>query len=166
MSRLNNSRHELFALGVASGMPASRAYQRAGYVARNNAAEVCGSRLLRNVQVTARVEELLREVAKEISITKARLTWMLLEDRELAHQRGQAAAAAAITARVAGLYGFSFDPADNDEVSAPPGRPEPKQINFRELNEIFSSVPVHPQAADHVGDALHPQAAEHVGDEL
>ena len=67
MSRLHNSRHELFALGVASGMPASRAYQRAGYAARNNAAEVNASRLLRKAQVTARVEELLREVAKEIS---------------------------------------------------------------------------------------------------
>jgi len=74
-------------------------------------------------------------------------------------QRGQAAAAAAITARVAGLYGISFDPSKNDKVSDPaPNRPEPKQINFRELNEIFGRLPVRPQAPEHVGDALHPQA--------
>ena len=34
MTRLPNTRHERFALGVASGVPASRAYRAAGYSAR------------------------------------------------------------------------------------------------------------------------------------
>ena len=46
----------------------------------------------------------------------------------------------------------AFDARDRpqpDKVSAPAQRrPEPKPINFRELNEIFNRLPVHPQAAD------------------
>ena len=140
-------------------MPGSRAYQLAGYSARGNSAEVNASRLLRKAQVRARIEQLLGEAAQHFLITKGALTAMLLQDRALAHRKGQALAAATITVRLGQLRGFAFDPSKDDKVSAPPSRPEPKPINFRELNEIFSRLPVHPQAAEHVGDALHPQAA-------
>ena len=63
-------------------------------------------------------------------MTKARLTWMLLEDRRVAHERGQAAAAGAITERLGRLYGFSFDPARftywwQDPLNRPPLRGAP-----------------------------------------
>jgi hypothetical protein len=42
------------------------------------------SRLLRKAQVRDRVDQLMAEAAKEFSVTKALLTWMLLEDRRVA----------------------------------------------------------------------------------
>ncbi len=93
MARLDNTRHERFAAGVTGGSPASRAYIAAGFTAKGNAAEVGASRLLRDAKVKARIDELLAGSAKEMSISKERLTQMLLEDRHIAHQRGQAAAA-------------------------------------------------------------------------
>ena len=85
-----NTRHELFALAVASGMPASQAYQAAGYSARGDSAKVNASRLLRKAQVRDRVDQLMAEAAKEFPVTKALLTRMLLEDRRVALERGQA----------------------------------------------------------------------------
>ncbi|MBA3890780.1 MAG: terminase small subunit [Gemmatimonadaceae bacterium] len=55
---LANIRHERFAQAIARGRAASTAYIEAGYAARGRSAEVASSRLLRNVEVAARLEEL------------------------------------------------------------------------------------------------------------
>jgi len=133
--RLDNSRHELFCQRVAAGMPASRAYAAAGYSARGNAAESSASRLLRRDKVKARIGELLQSSAKEIRIDKERLTGMLLEDRALAHQKGQAAAALAITVQIGKLHGFRFDGTDVDSVAA--SQPRTKEIDFKAANARF-----------------------------
>ena len=61
----------------------------------------------------------MAKAAQEFSVTKALLTWMLLEDRRVAHERGQAAAAGAITERLGKLHGFAFDPSKNDKFRLP-----------------------------------------------
>lgn len=55
---LRNIRHERFAQGIAQGKTVTDAYIHAGYAARGRSAEVAGSRLLRNVEVAARLGEL------------------------------------------------------------------------------------------------------------
>ena len=135
--RLPNTRHEIFSQRVASGAPASRAYAAAGYTARGNSAEANASRLLRDAKVRARVAELLDESAKEFSITKALLTLMLLEDRRVAHERGQAAAAGAITERLGKLHGFSFDPNKDGGPAAAPMKADEHMIDFKAANERY-----------------------------
>ena len=86
----------------------------------------------------ARIDELLGKSAKEISITKAHLTWMLLEDRRVAHEKGQAAAAGAITERLGKLHGFGFDPAKQGDSPAPPNPHwNAEVIDFRAANERY-----------------------------
>lgn len=46
-----NPRQERFVTLVASGLPAGRAYEQAGYQARGNAADVGASKLVRNPKV-------------------------------------------------------------------------------------------------------------------
>jgi phage terminase small subunit len=64
---LDNAKHELFAQGVASGLSATEAYTRAGYDGDRTAA----SRLSSNVNVKARIEELLGNAAEQVEITQA-----------------------------------------------------------------------------------------------
>lgn len=58
MPVLKNARHEKFAQNVAKGKSATEAYKLAGFNARAKSAEAAASRLLGNVKVHARVEEL------------------------------------------------------------------------------------------------------------
>lgn len=57
MPKLPNPRHERFAFGVASGLSATKAYEEAGYPVTNSSAKAA-SRLSKNVEVAARIEEL------------------------------------------------------------------------------------------------------------
>lgn len=66
---LQNTRHERFTQALAQGMPASRAYIEAGYLARGNSAEVNAARLLRNAQVAQRLDELKQEAADRAIVT-------------------------------------------------------------------------------------------------
>lgn len=68
---LTNHRHELFAQGIAKGLPASQAYIQAGYKARGNAAESSASKLLRNPKVSQRIAEIADEL-KANAIADAR----------------------------------------------------------------------------------------------
>lgn len=72
MPVLKNARHEKFAQNVAKGKSATEAYKLAGFNARSKSAEAAASRLLGNVKVHARVEELKAAGAEraEISIEK------------------------------------------------------------------------------------------------
>lgn len=67
---LRNIRHERFAQGIAQGKTVTDAYVQAGYAARGRSAEVAGSRLLRNVEVSRRLDELAAEL-KTASIAGA-----------------------------------------------------------------------------------------------
>jgi phage terminase small subunit len=71
---------------------ATAAYKRAGYAARGNAAEVNASRLLRDAQVSAAVEEARAEVARKLQISAERVVaeaWHILtaDTRELVEYR-------------------------------------------------------------------------------
>lgn len=68
MSALKNARHEAFAQALAKGQPASEAYVTAGYKSSRSAA----SRLSTNVNVEARVRELVRVGAEKATIDIAR----------------------------------------------------------------------------------------------
>jgi hypothetical protein len=50
------------------------------------------------------------KVADELEITRESLTALLMEDRRLAHERGQGAAAGQISKTIGQLHGFAFDP--------------------------------------------------------
>ena len=76
MTVLKNSKHEQFALSVAKGVSASRAYVSAGYSATG--ATASASRLLTNAKVCTRVRELQETlsagtIALEISSRNARV---------------------------------------------------------------------------------------------
>ena len=70
MPALKNSRQERFALGLVSGLPASRAYEDAGY----KPSDANASRLTRNDRVRARVAELQQQAAAKVVVDKA---WVL-----------------------------------------------------------------------------------------
>lgn len=71
---LKNARHERFAQEYLVDLNATQAYARAGYSAKGNAAETSAARLLRHVQVSARVTELQAERAER---TKIDADWVL-----------------------------------------------------------------------------------------
>jgi hypothetical protein len=76
MAVLDNSKHEHFALLVAKGVSASKAYTSAGYSAKGSAPSA--SRLLTNAKVCARIRELQETlsagtIALEISSRNARV---------------------------------------------------------------------------------------------
>lgn len=70
MSKLKNVRHEKYCQNISLGMSQTESYIKAGYIARGNSAEVLSSKLLRNVKVANRIEELRQETQKEFKLTK------------------------------------------------------------------------------------------------
>src|SRR4051794_7016504 len=69
MPALKNIRHDRFAQKVAEGESSKSAYIEAGFRARDHAAEVEASKLLRKPDVASRVEELRGEAARRNEIT-------------------------------------------------------------------------------------------------
>lgn len=112
MPVLPNAKHERFAQGLAKGKSQSEAYEAAGYKPDSGAA----SRLSGNVSVTARLAELLERGAKRAEITVDSLTDMLKEDRALARELGQAAAAVSAVDKLGKLHGLMVD---RKEIGAP-----------------------------------------------
>ncbi len=86
---LANPRHERFVQNVIEGMPASRAYVAAGFKARGNSAETAAGRLLRNVQISARLSELRSRQASRHDVTIDKIAAQLDEDRALAQRLGR-----------------------------------------------------------------------------
>ena len=84
MGTLANSRHERFAQLLAEGLPASRAYEAAGY--KPNDANA--SRLTGNDKVQARVAEILAAAAVRTEITVAGITDRLMGIADLAERTG------------------------------------------------------------------------------
>ena len=71
---LKNAKHERFAQGLAKGDTADKAYVDAGYKPSRSAA----SRLSTNVNIQARVAELLNKAAERTVVTVASITDRLL----------------------------------------------------------------------------------------
>lgn len=69
MPVLGNAKHEKFAQGVAKGLSQADAYTSAGYKGDRTAA----SRLATNVNIQARVEEILGRAAERVEINEARV---------------------------------------------------------------------------------------------
>lgn len=88
MPALENPRHEKFAQGLAQGMSAGEAYRQAGYDAKGNAAEAAASRLLKNVKVHSRVEELKNRAAASVQISREWVLEQLVDNLSLAKQQG------------------------------------------------------------------------------
>lgn len=82
MPVLKNARHEKFAQELAKGKSQSEAYKLAGYDATGNAAETAAARLIRNVQVSARVLELKERAAERTIVTVESITQRLLKIAE------------------------------------------------------------------------------------
>lgn len=106
---LKNARHERFAQEVAIGKTAGPAYEAAGYNAKGHAAEAAGSRLLKNVEVKARVAEVQGKGAERASKTVADIVRQLETDRALAYKRGNASAAVSATMAQAKVLGLIVD---------------------------------------------------------
>ena len=104
MPVLSNARHERFAQSVAFGIPSYAAYIEAGYQEHHNNPY----RLRENEGVKARIMEIQADTARRVSLSRADLLQMMVDDRELARSQGQSAAAIRASEllgrELAGLY--------------------------------------------------------------
>ena len=73
MPELTNLHHERFSQNLAKGMNAGPAYSAAGYKAIGHSADVAASRLLKNVDVRARVAELMEPALKKTEVSVERV---------------------------------------------------------------------------------------------
>lgn len=74
-----NERQERFCELVASGMAQGRAYEQAGYDAKGVVADKAASRLVTNVEISNRIEELRAENRRLSSMTRAQAIDFLCE---------------------------------------------------------------------------------------
>ena len=120
MPSLDNANHERFAQELAAGKSAVDAYEAAGY--RRNRGHA--STLRKNPKLLKRVDEILETrgqiqgrgalaAIERIRLTKAAVMDMLLADRELARQKGQASAAIRATELVGVELGMFTTRSDN-----------------------------------------------------
>ena len=117
MGVIANQRHELFAQGLAKGLPASTAYVEAGYAKNDSNA----ARLNRNEQVQARVTELKERAAARTEITIADITTRLMGIANKAEEGGDApmlSVARASLVDVAKLNGLMIE---RGQISGPDG---------------------------------------------
>lgn len=105
MPILTNPKHELFAQSLAMGLNASESYRRAGYKSSAAAA----SRMSNNVNVEARVLELLASAAEKTEITIYTLAAELEIARRIAVEERQASAAVSASMGKAKLFGHGGD---------------------------------------------------------
>ncbi|MDX8492703.1 terminase small subunit [Mesorhizobium sp. VK22B] len=134
-----NARQERFCLGLAEGLPQSRAYVQAGYAACGNAAEVSASQLLRNPKVAARLAELQASAARRSEITVDDLVAELDDMRKLATACKNPAAGVAAVMGKAKLLGLIVDKAEIEATVRKPAR-EPtddKRMSLEEWERRF-----------------------------
>ena len=121
MPPLSNPKWEAFAQGLAKGIAQGEAYAQAGYKPNDPNA----SRLIKNDKIVARVAEMQERAANRTQITLAKLTDMLLEDRQDARTAGQYAAAISADEKLGKLYGLFIDRSINETVHYVVRAPEP-----------------------------------------
>lgn len=81
MAGLKNNKHEKFAQLVAQGMSQGVAYQQAGFSCKNSdVASAAATRLLKDVKVATRIDELKAEAAKNAEVT---LEWLIAQGQEI-----------------------------------------------------------------------------------
>jgi phage terminase small subunit len=116
---LKNARQEKFAQELAKGKSQLDAYVAAGYKPDRGAA----SRLLANVNVSVRIDELKARAAEKAAITAADIAMQLDEDRVFARHVEQAAAAVSATmgkAKVLGLIKEKHEHTGNVTLTVSP----------------------------------------------
>lgn len=105
MPVLKNARHETFAQGLAKGLTADEAYQKAGFKPnRGNAAT-----LKANQSILDRVEEIQGKAAAKAGVTIQSLTDELEQARGIAIAEKQSSAAVAATMGKAKLHGLGVE---------------------------------------------------------
>ena len=104
MPVLKNPRYEKLAQALASGKTATEAMEIAGFAGAHNS-----TKFTKKEEIIARVAELQERGAKRAEITIASLTEMLKEDRELARELGQTAAAVSAVDKMGRLHGLVVD---------------------------------------------------------
>ncbi|KAB2798967.1 terminase small subunit [Brucella anthropi] len=105
MPILENARYEAFAQGLAKGMSADEAYQKAGYKPhRGNA-----STLRTNQNILDRVAELQGKAAQKVAVTVESLATELEEARQIAIEEKQSSAAVSATMGKAKLFGLGTE---------------------------------------------------------
>jgi hypothetical protein len=116
-----NQRQERFCQLVVQGLPAIRAYPKAGYNAHRSApARLCG-----NVRVKQRLTELSKGLAMKTRVTVETISDQLDEDRAFAQRVDQAGPALNATVAKAKLHGLIVDrkesglPGDFASLSTP-----------------------------------------------
>lgn len=105
MPVLKNARHETFAQGLAKGLTADEAYQKAGFKPnRGNAAT-----LKANQSILDRVAEIQGKAAAKAGVTIQSLTDELEQARGIAIAEKQSSAAVAATMGKAKLHGLGVE---------------------------------------------------------
>ena len=127
MPVLRNQRRELFAQEIAKGKTATQAMQAANYSDPRNS-----TRLTKNDEIRRRVDELKERGAIRAEVTIASLVQELEDARQLAVERGQAAAAVAAIMGKAKITGQIIDRA---EVGQPD---EFEQMTDEELRKYIA----------------------------
>jgi phage terminase small subunit len=107
--RLNYARLDVFAWAIVSGNTGSKAYVQAGYDARGHAAEAAGSRLLRNVEVQARIAELRQARYDREVLDREWVTTRLMEKAEDAESDATAVRALELLGKHLGMFKDSRD---------------------------------------------------------
>lgn len=78
-------RQQRFVELVASGRPAGRAYEEAGYSARGNVADSCAERLMRKDEIVAALAEIRAKQEHDGFLTRKdirRMRWEMVNDPE------------------------------------------------------------------------------------
>lgn len=108
MPALPNARHERFAQELAKGKSATEAMKASGYSDPRNS-----TRLTKNDEIAARVDELQAAAAKSVELTVHDIARQLDEDRAFAKEQGSASAAVAATMGKAKILGLIVDKSEH-----------------------------------------------------
>lgn len=110
MPVLENSKHELFAQGIAQGKSGRESYLAAGYQTKSDdGTDAAASRLLSDVRVQARIQELQARAANGVVVTTATLLEDCRKIIDMAAQDAQFAAASQTIERMAKIAGLWVD---------------------------------------------------------
>lgn len=144
---LTNARWESFVQLVVGGMSAKRAYERAGFRARGNAAAVQAMRLRRNPRVAARIAELQAGTAERAAKTRDDA----VRDIEGIAYNGAVKPEARVKAHalLAKMQGWEKAPEPSD-------KPQRHEVEHRTRIEELSSAELERAARAHLGLPIEP----------
>jgi phage terminase small subunit len=149
MPVLSNPRHERFCQELAKGNSAEEAYRLAGYNSTGNSVRVCASKLLTNVTIAHRRDEILEKAAKRAEVTVQSLMDEADEIRRLALAAEQYAAALGAVREKGVLSGKRIERSEAGE----PG--EFERLEDMEVYEMLR------QQANELGITMPRNATEH-----